>query len=206
MLISYRLCMAAVSICFYLWCFNYWLKSMMPFIGYVGIAGIYTGWFYILTTLHLPDILFLYGWFFGSILIGGAIIDEYTFILPNEGMWLLMVIRTGYMAILYSSLCFVYCTIDSLVRAFIVGIVGIVLHALSRGGIGYGDIKWSMAMAYSLEMPYTWRAFQVACLSGGIWAGFMYLSTYRRKERGGYFPFGPFLALGGCVAWLEMFS
>lgn len=66
--------------------------------------------------------------------------------------------------------------------------------ALSRGGIGGGDIKLLTAMGVWLGYPVVFQALFSGALAGGVCG--LALLVSRRKKPQDSIPFGPFLALG----------
>lgn len=68
----------------------------------------------------------------------------------------------------------------------------------SRGGMGGGDIKLSLAIGLALDWKLALVAIAVAFISGGLLAIVFLIRGMRKKA----LPFGPFLALG---AWAAMF-
>lgn len=80
------------------------------------------------------------------------------------------------------------------------GLFMLALAAISRGGMGGGDIKLSALMGLYLGPVGVTVALFLAFLLGGL-TGIVLLVT-RLKRRQDTIPFGPFLALGGIIALL----
>lgn len=71
------------------------------------------------------------------------------------------------------------------------------LHALSHGGIGLGDVKLAAVIGISvgaISLTAVWWALLIGSLTALIWA--------KATPRSGPFPYGPCLMLGGFVAVL----
>lgn len=78
------------------------------------------------------------------------------------------------------------------------GIMGLVVF-LSRGGMGAGDLKFSAVLGFFLGPVPGLVALFMAVLTGGLWGAVLLL--LHRKGRRDALAFGPFLALGGAVAF-----
>ena len=117
--------------------------------------------------------------FFSLFLIIGATIDKLYFILPDEGAIALTII-----GILYS-----------IVEQHAVFDTCIALRILSRGGLGWGDIKWMSAISIWLTNIQIIVMIYVSCFASVLYLASLYSirNTGRR-----YIPFGPFLCIG---AW-----
>lgn len=73
------------------------------------------------------------------------------------------------------------------------------IRVASRGGMGAGDVKLAAVLGLYLGPRATPLAlFAAAIVGGGVAA--LLLATGKRS-RGDELPFGPFLALGGLLAW-----
>jgi leader peptidase (prepilin peptidase)/N-methyltransferase len=71
------------------------------------------------------------------------------------------------------------------------------LNLITRGGIGFGDVKLVAVIGVSvgaISLVAVWWAVLVGSLTALIWA--------KMTHRSGPFPYGPCLMLGGCVAVL----
>ena len=80
------------------------------------------------------------------------------------------------------------------------GVLFYCLYIAARGGLGGGDVKFAVGLGVWLGWEAAVVAVWIAFLLGGIAALFL-LVTRRRGRRDGI-PFGPFLALGGYVAFV----
>jgi leader peptidase (prepilin peptidase)/N-methyltransferase len=74
------------------------------------------------------------------------------------------------------------------------------IAVLSRGGMGWGDVKMAAFMGAMLGFPSVIVAIFLAILSGGLSAVFLLVA--RLKGRKQTVPFGPFLAMGAFAALL----
>ncbi len=81
---------------------------------------------------------------------------------------------------------------------------GLLLFAIivivSRGGMGFGDVKMAGLMGLMLGIPLNFVAIFLAVVSGGLIAGLSLLT--RKTKRRQAIPFGPFLAAGTMAAML----
>ena len=89
---------------------------------------------------------------------------------------------------------------DALLGASAAGAGAGALRALSRGGLGGGDVKMSALVGAAAGSGGVVTAALVAALAGGLAAGVLVASG--RAGRGARLPYGPFLALGGITALL----
>ena len=87
---------------------------------------------------------------------------------------------------------------DGLVGGIVLFSVLLLIAVASRGGMGGGDIKLSLAIGLALGWQLGLVALVVAFASGGILATVLML----RGARGKALPFVPFLAVG---SWIAMF-
>jgi len=94
--------------------------------------------------------------------------------------------------------------VPGITQAAIGGGVGLVLFTLivivSRGGMGWGDVKLAALIGIINGTPLVFVALFVAVISGGLLAVFLLLLKARGRKQA--IPFGPFLALGAMVALL----
>jgi len=74
------------------------------------------------------------------------------------------------------------------------------LYALSRGGMGMGDIKLAAVMGIFLGWPMSLFAVILACFTAGL-VGIALLLTGLKKRKDPI-PFGPFLAFATLVTFL----
>lgn len=87
-------------------------------------------------------------------------------------------------------------------NALIGGVVGFTLLfivvVLSRGGMGFGDVKMAAFMGFALGFPIIIVGLMVGILIGGAVAALLLI--LRQKGRKQAIPFGPFLAIGAMTA------
>jgi leader peptidase (prepilin peptidase)/N-methyltransferase len=88
---------------------------------------------------------------------------------------------------------------DALIGALVGGGIFVVIIIVSGGGMGGGDMKLGAMLGAFLGWKPLLVALFAAILSGGAVA--ICLLALRRKGRKDAVPFGPFLALGGLVAF-----
>lgn len=72
---------------------------------------------------------------------------------------------------------------------------------LSRGGLGWGDIKLGAAAGLWLSWQQILAAELLAFWLGGLYAA--YLLLFRRKSRKTMIPFAPFLAVGILTSFFQ---
>jgi leader peptidase (prepilin peptidase)/N-methyltransferase len=84
------------------------------------------------------------------------------------------------------------------------GAIGFVIFLLialvSRGGMGWGDVKLAALIGLATGFPLVFLAIIMAAILGGIVA--VALLIARKRGRREAIPFGPFLALAGMVTLL----
>jgi leader peptidase (prepilin peptidase)/N-methyltransferase len=90
--------------------------------------------------------------------------------------------------------------VDSLLGILVGGGIFLVIILASRGGMGGGDMKLGAMLGAFLGWQLGLLALLLAVLSGGLVA--LVLLAMGRRGRKEAIPFGPFLALGGAVAFL----
>lgn len=69
---------------------------------------------------------------------------------------------------------------------------------LSRGGMGWGDVKMAALMGFALGFPIIFVGLMIGILCGGSIAAVLLI--LKRKGRKQAIPFGPFLAIGAMTA------
>ena len=89
---------------------------------------------------------------------------------------------------------------NAVIGGTLCGVLFYCLYIAARGGLGGGDVKFAVGLGVWLGWEDAVVAVWIAFLLGGIAALFL-LVTRRRGRRDGI-PFGPFLALGGYVAFV----
>jgi len=91
-----------------------------------------------------------------------------------------------------------------IINAVIGGASGFVLLLIvaivSRGGMGWGDVKMAMLIGLITGFPMVFSALLMGIILGGLAAAFLLLT--KRKKRKEVIPFGPFLALATMVTVL----
>ena len=89
---------------------------------------------------------------------------------------------------------------EALIGGTLCGVLFYCLYIAARDGLGGGDVKLAAALGVWLGWESALIAVWIAFMLGGIAALFL-LATGRKKRREGI-PFGPFLAVGGYVAFV----
>lgn len=79
-------------------------------------------------------------------------------------------------------------------------VMAMCVSALSRGGLGDGDVKMMALVGAVLGYPLVMSAALITVLAGGVVAAALVVSG--RAGRRTALPYGPFIALGGMTALL----
>ena len=153
---------------------------------------------------------------YSTILIVLFVTDLEQFILPNivtypalllVGLVALAVTLTHYRlpwAIFFAGSGFTAVFNNFILCALAGGLCGALLLllvvALSKGGMGMGDVVLAGLLGLMVGFPLVFIALFLSILAGGIIAAALLIS--RRKKRREMMPFGPFLCLGGIVTLL----
>ena len=91
--------------------------------------------------------------------------------------------------------------IPSIANAAIGGGIGFVLFfvlaIVSRGGMGWGDVKLATLIGMVTGFPLVFVALIMAAILGGVVA--IALVVSKKRKRGQTIPFGPFLALTALI-------
>jgi len=74
----------------------------------------------------------------------------------------------------------------------------LIIAWISKGGMGFGDVKMAGMIGLATGMPGVFAALMVAILFGGLVALFLLIFRIKKKKEG--IPFGPFLAIGAMTA------
>jgi leader peptidase (prepilin peptidase)/N-methyltransferase len=135
----------------------------------------------------------LAGLVFTSLLIPAAFIDMEHGIIPDRIS--ISAIITGF---LFSP--FTAGFTSSLWGALLFGGILFLAAIVSQGGMGGGDIKLAAAIGTFTGWPGAVPAFILSSLLGGTWGLILLLS--KKADRKTAIKFGPFLALGGWVAFV----
>lgn len=91
---------------------------------------------------------------------------------------------------------------SALIAGLAVFLFYFMVHVLTHGGLGMGDVKFSGVLAFALGYPAG-----VVSVVSGMWAAGIYaayLLVVRRERRTQFMALGPFLAVGGIVGLLDM--
>lgn len=90
--------------------------------------------------------------------------------------------------------------IDSLIGGGIGLVLLLLVVVISRGGMGWGDVKMAGLMGLATGYPIIFVALLTGIILGGLFA--IGLVLFRRRGRKDTIPFGPFLAIGAMIALL----
>lgn len=88
---------------------------------------------------------------------------------------------------------------DALTAALAAGGFFWLLRLVSKGGMGWGDVKYAAVLGLWLGSRGMVTALALALLLGGCAASVMLL---RGQDKGDALPFGPFLSLGAYVSYI----
>lgn len=92
--------------------------------------------------------------------------------------------------------------IGGLVNGIIGAAIGffflLIVAILSRGGMGFGDVKMAGLIGLAVGFPQTIVALLLGILAGGLVAAGLLVSGVKKRKEG--IPFGPFLSLGTIAA------
>ncbi len=90
----------------------------------------------------------------------------------------------------------------SLLAAVVIFVFYLMVHVVTHGGMGMGDVKFAGVLAFALGYPAG-----LVSMVAGIWAAGLYalmLVVRRKNVRTEKMPLGPFLALGGLIGFLDL--
>ena len=94
--------------------------------------------------------------------------------------------------------------VTGIANAAIGGAIGFALFLLiaivSRGGMGWGDVKLAALIGLAAGFPLVFLAIIMAAILGGIVAVAMVIA--KKKQRRQTIPFGPFLAVAAMITLL----
>ena len=77
---------------------------------------------------------------------------------------------------------------------------GWAIRSMSRGGLGWGDVKMAALVGAVVGFPGIVAAGALTAAAGGLVAGALVM--VRLRGRGDVLPYGPFVALGGLAGML----
>jgi leader peptidase (prepilin peptidase)/N-methyltransferase len=83
--------------------------------------------------------------------------------------------------------------------AAMVGFIGLLVVITKGSGMGEGDVKLALLLGLLVGWPYAWIALLASFVIGAtVGGGLVLLGKKGLKDM---VPFGPFLAIGGLLAW-----
>ena len=85
-------------------------------------------------------------------------------------------------------------------RYLFAGGLMLIIFLVSRGGMGGGDVKFAAALGFWLGWPGILLGLFIGFVSGGLIS--LLLLVMGLRGRKDFIPFGPFIALGGWIAFL----
>jgi len=133
--------------------------------------------------------------FFLAVLIIVAAIDWDERIIPNR--WVIGLLALGiYLHSLEGH------WLNAVLTAGGTGLFFGLAHVLTRGGLGFGDVKLALAEAWILGYPAIVLGLTVGLMAAAVVS--LGLLAFRRVTVKSTIPFGPFLALGGLVGLLAI--
>lgn len=135
---------------------------------------------------------------FVSLLLIAGVIDYRHQILPNK-----ITIPGIVIGLILAALGWTVPLLSSITGAVVGGTTLLIIALISKGGMGLGDVKFLALIGAFLGPPFTFVAIFLASLAGAV-IGTIYL-IITRQGRKTPIPFGPFLALGGLIAYFFPF-
>jgi len=158
-----------------------------------GILFAYLYWYYGLSTeLAITT-------FYCCIFLVIMVIDLERGIIPNKIVYPSMVVALVISALLSRTM-----TVPGIAQAAIGGGIGLLLFLLivliSRGGMGWGDVKLAALIGLVTGFPLVFVALLLAVVLGGLVAVILLLFKLKKRKEG--IPFGPYLALGVMITLL----
>lgn len=160
-----------------------------------------TGILYLLCYWQLPSLgKLLPALLLISVLIPVAFIDAEHSIIPNGLMLFGAAAGLGCMLLFHRD-AWRTDIIGAVAPAAILFFVDVLSRLILRQeGMGGGDVKLMAVVGLFLGLRMVLLALMLAVVAGGLVGATMLLT--RKIKPGGYFPFGPFLAVGSCAALL----
>ncbi len=79
-------------------------------------------------------------------------------------------------------------------------VIFLLIVLISRGGMGWGDVKMAAFIGLVTGFPLVFVALFLAVILGGLVAGILLLFKLRKRKEG--IPFGPYLSLGAIITLL----
>ncbi|MCL1935755.1 MAG: A24 family peptidase [Defluviitaleaceae bacterium] len=129
-----------------------------------------------------------------------SIIDYKTYTLPNSILLAWLILRT---LMLFFSFAFFgdFETLTfSLIGAFSMGILFLIMYYVSKRSLGGGDVKLSFVLSLSLTTYYSFTAVFLALIICSLYSVIgIWLKKLTRKS---HLPLGPFLFAGTLLAYL----
>lgn len=130
-----------------------------------------------------------------SLCIIVTVSDIATMLIPNKVLLFFAPLMAAACLLLPSSVAWW----SHLLGAVAGGGILLLIVIVSRGGMGLGDVKLFALLGFVVGLPNTIAALIAACLVGTLVGGtLILLGIVKRKQP---VPFGPFLALGACLAY-----
>ncbi len=130
-----------------------------------------------------------------AILSAVAVVDQVHQIIPNR--WVVLLLLWG-LAERWAAGHW----IASLLVAVVIFVFYLMVHVVTHGGMGMGDVKFAGVLAFALGYPAG-----LVSMVAGVWAAGLYallLLARRKNVRAQRMPLGPFLALGGLIGFLDL--
>lgn len=160
-----------------------------------GLGGAASGWLLVQRVgLYLPNLLRML--LLGVLLAAAASVDIQTHRIPNPIVLGIAAVYAGCTALdfLLSGADALPMMLNGLISAAVFFGVFLLLRAVSRGGIGYGDIKLITAAALILGVYGTFGFLLFSHVLAAVAAVVLLVSKKATRKDG--LPFGPFFYLG----------
>ena len=169
-----------------------WIKRYQQIWYLLGVLG-YVLW---LCDRYGDGIIVIQLLIFTIVLVWGATIDKRYYILPDEGAILL-----GLVGLLYSYGQGRWLAITGLM-SLVIMLLCYLLRILSRGGFGWGHIKWFGALALWQTVEGVWLMFGLSFIIGTLYLIYQYACSTKSIILSQRVPFGPFLCLSAYITVL----
>ncbi len=124
-----------------------------------------------------------------------AVVDRRHRIIPNR-----LVVAAGLWAI--GERIAAHHWLNATILAVAIFLFYFMVHVVTHGGLGMGDVKFATMLAFALGYPAGLVSMVAGIWGAGIYAVFLLVA--RRRGRADAMALGPFLAFGGLIGLLDL--